>query len=256
MKLHLAVAVSLICAGATARAQTVADEIATGDSAYAALDATTALAHYQAAIALDSTNAEALWKAGREATDLGEAAGFANQNHERDSLYKLAQQYAARAVEANPDLGVTHFTLAKALGRAAQTLGPRDRVKYAKRVYNEGMAAIRLDSLNADAWDLMGVWNAEVMRLNGFVRFIAKTLLGAGIFGQASWNNAQRDLEHAVTLQPNRIVHHLDLAQVYADVGDKAKAREQYNLVLTLPAADYNDHNYKHQAEQALDKLK
>ncbi len=256
MKLQFAVAVALVCLGSTARAQqTAADDIAMGDSAYAAHDGATALTHYQAAIAVDSTNAEALWKAGRVATDMGEAAGFANQDHKRDSLYKLAQEYAGRAVDANPDLAVTHFTLAKALGRAAQTLGPRDRVKYAKRVYDQGTAAIRLDSLDADAWDLMGVWNAEIMRLNGFVRFIAKTLLGGQIFGKANWKNAQRDLEHAVNLQPNRIVHHLDLAQVYADVGEKAKAREQYNLVLSLPAADYNDQNYKHQAEQALAKL-
>ena len=256
MKLELAAAVMLLCIGGTARAQTAADAIALGDTAAAALDAQGALAHYQAAIELDSVNAEALWKAAREAVDLGEAAGFTHQDSARDSLYKLGEQYANRAVQANPNVAVTHFTLAKALGRAALALGSRERVKYAKRVREQALEALKLDSLDDGAWHVMGVWNAEIMRLNTFTRFFAKTLLGGGVLGEASWGNAQRDLEHAVALQPTRIVHHLDLARVYADVGDKAKAREQYELVLSLPATEYNDTNYKHEAEQALAKLR
>jgi tetratricopeptide (TPR) repeat protein len=256
MKLPLAATALLLCLGGVARAQTAADAIALGDSAAAALDAQGALTHYEAAIKLDSANAEALWKAAREAVDLGEAAGFDHHDTTRDSLYKIAEQYANRAVQANPNSAAAHFTLAKALGRAALTLGSRERVKYAKRVRQEALEAIKLDSLDDGAWHVMGVWNAEIMRLNVFTRFFAKTLLGGAVFGEASWANAQRDLEHAVELQPKRIVHHLDLAQVYADVGDKTKAREQYELVLSLPATEYNDTNYKHEAEQALAKLR
>ena len=256
MKLHIAAAAALLCLGRAASAQSAADAIARGDSATAALNATSALADYQAAIKLDSTNAEALWKAAREAVDLGEAAGFENQDHARDSLYKIAEQYATRAVQANPNVAVTHFTLAKALGRAALAVGGRDRVKYAKRVRQEALAALKLDSLDDGAWHVMGEWNAEIMRLNGFMRFFAKTLLGGQVLGEANWASAQRDLEHAVALQPTRIVHHLDLGQVYADVDDTAPARAQYELALSLPATEYNDTNYKHEAEQALARLK
>jgi tetratricopeptide (TPR) repeat protein len=256
MKLLAAAMALLMCAGSAVAAQTPAADIARGDSAYAALDATAALADYQAAIAVDSTNAEALWKAAREAVDLGEAAGFEHQDRARDSLYNLAEQYATRAVQANPNEAVTHFTLAKALGRAALAKGGREKVSYAKRVREEALAALKLDSLDDGAWHVMGVWNAEIMRLNGFMRFFAKTLLGGQVLGQANWASAQRDLEHAVELQPTRIVHHLDLAQVYLDVGDKAKARAQYEEVLKLPATEYNDKYYKREAEQALAKLK
>lgn len=255
MRLHIAAAAALLCLARVASAQSAAEEVARGDSATAALNATGALSDYEAAIKVDSTNAEALWKAAREAVDLGEAAGFENQEGARDSLYKIAEQYATRAVQANPNLAVAHFTLAKALGRAALSKGGRDRVKYAKRVREEALAALKLDSLDDGAWHVMGVWNAEIMRLNGFMRFFAKTLLGGQVLGEANWASAQSDLEHAVALQPTRIVHHLDLAQVYADVGDKAKAREQYELVLKLPGTEYNDKNYKHEAEQALPKL-
>ncbi len=255
MRIHIAAIAAVLCVARVASAQAAAVEIARGDSAFASLNATSALAHYQEAITLDSTNAEALWKASREAVDLGEAAGFSNQNQARDSLFKLGEQYATRAVQANPNLSVTHFTLARALGRAALTQGPSGRVKYAKQVREQALEALKLDSLDDGALDVMGMWNAEIMRLSGFTRFIAKNLLGGQVFGQANWANAQSDLEHAVALQPNRIVHHLNLAGVYADVGDKARARAQYDLALKLPATEYNDSHYKHQAEQALAKL-
>ena len=34
---------------------------------------------------------------------------------------------------------------------------------------------------------VMGMWNAEVMRLNTFSRAVAKNVLGGRVFGAASW---------------------------------------------------------------------
>ncbi|HEU5183827.1 MAG TPA: hypothetical protein VFU01_04605, partial [Gemmatimonadaceae bacterium] len=46
-----------------------------GDSAYRALQPAAALAHYEAGIARDSTDYEALWKASRSLADLAEYDG-------------------------------------------------------------------------------------------------------------------------------------------------------------------------------------
>ncbi len=70
----------------------------------------------------------------------------------------------------------------------------------------------------------MGVWNAEVMRLNGFSRMVAKTFLGGKIFGTASWAEAIRYMEASVAVEPTRLVHLLDLARVYRDAGRKQDA--------------------------------
>lgn len=256
MRVHFAVAGLWLGLATAVGAQTPAQDIAAGDSAHAARNATLAVRHYEAALKLDSLNAEALWKVSRDVVDLGEAAGFAHRDQVRDSLYRVGEQYATRAVQANPNSSMAHFAMARALGRAALAVGSRERVKYAARVREQGMAAIKLDSLNDGAWHVMGEWNAEIMRLNGFVRFMAKNLLGGKVMGEASWDNAQRDLEHAVALQPSRIVHHLDLGQVYADVGKKDMARQQFNLAISLPAVEFNDANYQREAREALDRLK
>jgi uncharacterized protein HemY len=101
----------------------------------------------------------------------------------------------------------------------------------------------------------MGMWNAEIMRLSGFQRFAAKNLLGGKIFGEASWKEAVRYMEAAVASEPDRIVHRIDLAEVYEDVGDKAKAREQYQVIVRSEVHDAKDPTYKQQAAERLRKL-
>jgi tetratricopeptide (TPR) repeat protein len=201
----------------------------------------------------DTTSYAWLIKASHDAVDRGE---FDTNRDEQKALYKAAEQYARRAVAANPADAEGHFELARSLGRAALSMGARDRVKYAVDVRNEAMAALKIAPQHAGALHVMGEWNAEVMRLNGFTRKLAKNLLGGKVFGEASWANAQRYLEQAVALEPNRIVHRLDLAAVYADRGDKAKAREQYDWIARAPAVEANDAHYKEEASRRLRDLR
>jgi tetratricopeptide (TPR) repeat protein len=244
----LAAALGCLAAG-LARAQTPAEHVAAGDRERAALRPQEALAHFEAAIGTDSSNYEALWKASREYVDLGEGE---RDEGRRNEFFARAERLARKAIAVRPDDAEGHFHLARALGRRALTLGPRDRIKYAKEVRAHALEALKYDSLHPGALHVLGMWNAEVMRLNGFTRMIAKNFLGGQVFGSANWGNARRYLERSVAVEPNRIVHHLDLAKIYDDTGDHAKAREQYQLVLSLPAAEYNDARYKREAERAL----
>jgi tetratricopeptide (TPR) repeat protein len=201
----------------------------------------------------DTTSYDWLVKAANDAVDRGE---FNPSEEQRKTLYRNAEQYARRAVAANPNDAEGHFQLARAIGRNALTMGSRDRVKYAAVVRDEALAALKVNPKHAGALHVMGVWNAEIMRLNGFVRMVAKNLLGGAVFSEANWDNAQKYLEEAVALEPNRITHHLDLGQVYADRDMKEKAREQYEWIARAPAMEYNDRNYKDEASRRLRDLR
>jgi predicted negative regulator of RcsB-dependent stress response len=95
------------------------------------------------------------------------------------------------------------------------------------------------------AYHVLARWNAEIMRLSGLSRFFARQFLGAGIFSQASWEGAVTNLERAVEIDPRRIVHRLDLAQVYVDRKRYDDARGQLETLDTLPVHDFNDPEYK-----------
>lgn len=250
MSIRASIAAAMLLITRVAAAQSAAEHIAAGDKEYAARNLPAALQHYEEAIAVDSSNVEALWKASNAAVDLGEF-----NDAERQNYYAKGEKLGRLAVKADPQSSNAHFALAKALGRVALSLGKREKVKYAGVVHDEAQAALRLDSLNAGALHVLGMWNAEIMRLSGFERWAAKNLLGGKVLGEASWDNAQRLLERAVSLEPSRITHRLDLAGIYADHGNPAKAKEQYEMVLSLPVSEYDDPHYKQLAEQRLKDL-
>nr|MBA3657722.1 tetratricopeptide repeat protein [Gemmatimonadaceae bacterium] len=102
---------------------------------------------------------------------------------------------------------------------------------------------------------VMGIWNAEVRRLNGFTRAIAQNFMGGQVFRSATWEQAINYMERAVAEEPNRIAHRIDLAEVYWDSGHKDKARIEFETVLKLPSADIPDAGYKVRAREALRKL-
>lgn len=238
-----------VMAGAQSSA---ADHLSRGDRETEAFNPVAALAEYEAAIAVDPRNGEALGKASRAAVDIGEQVTDAAR---RTELFRKGEQYGRRAVEASPNDPESHFHLARALGRNALTLGVRDRVKYANEIRAQALEALRLDPKHPGALHVIGMWNAEVMRLNGVERFFAKNVLGGKTFGQANWKDAVTSLEQAVAVDPTRLTHHLDLGMIYLDLGEKAKAREQLELVVRGKQTDYNDPVYKRQAEAALRKI-
>ena len=253
---RLVVAAAVLALGALphgAAAQSPSEHIALGDREHAAMNAPAALPHYEAALKVEPGNYEALWKATREAVDVGE---FNSSPAERDRLYTMAEQYARRAVEANPGDAEGHFHLARALGRKALSLGKRDQVKYAGDVRTQALEALRLDPKSAGAQHVMGMWNYNVMKLSGMTRFMAKTFLGGKVFDSANWDDAQRYMEQSVANEPNRLVHHLDLARVYTARGDKEKARMQYEATINGTPTEYNDKHFQAEAAAELKDLR
>jgi len=230
--------------------ETAAHHVALGDTATRALDPQTALRHYRAALALDSTSYEALWKASRSLVDIAKQIESEEDSlkQRRDTLYMQARALAAAAVRANPNGADGHFMIANALGRLSLTRGGKERVRFARIIYDEAMKAVELDSTHDGAYHVLGSWNAEIKRLSGIQRFFAKALFGAGFMDKANWPDAQRYLAKAVAWKPGNIFHRLELAEVYMDVGKFSAAREQLTAIAALPLADVLDHEYKEDA--------
>ena len=237
---------------ASVQAQDAAAVIQLAERDRASFNAASALGRYETALTSAPTSYDFLWRASRESADLGEAATTAAK---RTEYYGKAEGYARRAVTANPNGADGHFMLAVALGRTALTLGSRERVRYASEIHSEALAAVKVDATHAGALHVLGVWNAEIMRLNSFARFAAKNFLGGKVFEQASWSNAIRYMEAAVAADPERITHRLDLAAIFVDSGDKTKARANCDAVARMPSTELNDGRYKQACVRLLARL-
>jgi tetratricopeptide (TPR) repeat protein len=234
-------------------AQTVVDLLTAGDRESVARRTGAALGHYERAVQAEPRSYAALWKAAREAVDLGE---FERDVSIRTALYARATDYARRAVAANPADAEGHFHLARAVGRTALAASPREKVKYALEVRDEALKALQSQPQHPGALHVLGVWNAEVVRLNALARAMARAFLGGQVLGTASWPEAIRYMELSVAVEPNRLVHHLDLARVYRDAGRRSEARAAYQAALRAPLQDANDDQYRKSADEELKKLR
>lgn len=237
----------------SADAQSANTDLSAGDREYRAMRAEAALEHYERALTSDPDNFEALWKASRSAMDI--AGGTSASAERRAQAAGAGERYARSALELRPGDAEGYFALARALGVASRSLGVRDKVRHATTIQKNAMECIRLRPTHSGCHHIMGVWNAEVMRLSGLERVVARNFLGGRALREASWPNAQRYLEHAVALSPDRIIHHLELADVYRDRGNRAAARREYEIATRLESADYNDGRYKAQADASLRRL-
>jgi tetratricopeptide (TPR) repeat protein len=246
------IAVALIVGASGAAAQSSTGLIALGDAAYQERRQHEALEHFLEAIAADPANYEALWKASRSEIDLAE---IAPNRPALDALLAAGRRHAEAAVRAKPADAEGHFSLARAVGRRALSVGVRDRIRFSRIIRDEALAALKIDSTHPGALHVLGMWNAEIMRVNGLSRMFARAFLGADVFGLATWDEAQRLLEATVQHDPRRIVHRLDLAGVYADRGDRKRAREMYLWIASAPLAEPNDDLYKRQAAERLKRL-
>ncbi|BAH37834.1 hypothetical protein GAU_0792 [Gemmatimonas aurantiaca T-27] len=231
----------------------VADLIARGDKASVARHPAQALALYEQALQRDSLSFDALWRASRELVDLGE---FEPDRKTQAARYERADRYARQALAMHPEQADVHFHMSRAIGRTAMSASSRDRVKYAVSVRDHAMEALARDPKHPGALHIMGVWNAEVMRLNGIARAFAKTFMGGKVMGTASWAEAARYMEESVAHDPQRLIHRLDQARIYRDMGRTDDARAAYQAALKSPPMDANDDRYRRAAEDELKALK
>ena len=231
-----------------AAAQDVGAHVSMGTAAVQAHDLRTGLAHFEAALALDSTSYEANWRAALVFLDQGEQIPDSIKSSERDSLYAQAERLARRAVVTDSTDADGHFALAAAIGRASLSMGKKDRIRRAVIIRDEAERAIQLNPRHDGAYHILGRWNAEIMRLSGFSRFFAKSFLGAGVFKEASWDGAISNMEKAVALDPGRLYHRLELAEILVDRKRYAEARAQLDQLAALPDREIMDRVYREEA--------
>lgn len=233
-------------------AQSVAAHVAAGDSAYAARRAPEALGHYLAALAVDSSSGDALWRASRTESELAEYDSVPTHATQlRDDAVRHARAAVARA----PKNAQAHFALAVALGRMALTVSTVERLPYATDVHQEVTTCLALTPANAGCLHVLALWFAEYMRLGTFMRDMANTMTGGKLFATATWEEAERNLRAAIEREPQRAIHHLDLARILADQGKKDSARAELQATIDAPIREYNDPHYRADASAALAAL-
>jgi tetratricopeptide (TPR) repeat protein len=248
--LMLVLAIGIASPAAAARPNGVDAAVSHGDDSYARGQLREALANYQSAAAMEADHFGALCGLVRVETDLaGDARG-----DDRRRLVASAVEHARDAVKVAPDSAAGHLWLAVALERQLDIEGPKTRAALEREIRSELDRALVIDPLNARAHFQRGLWNRRLSTLGLWDRTLSKVTF-AGLPGGASLDNAARDLERAVELQPHAIDFRLELARTYVRMKREADARRELERTLALPGSRPRDPGLQAEARSMLEKL-
>ncbi|HSM62174.1 MAG TPA: hypothetical protein VK849_15305 [Longimicrobiales bacterium] len=170
-------------------------------------------------------------------------------------LLNAAEQLAGRAVEASPEDADRRYALAVVVGLRADREGGRARVQAASRLHEELRRILELAPGHAPARHLLGRLHAGVLRMDGVTRWVATHLLGGGVLGEATWEEAEENLAFAEAELPDVPDHHYELANLYGDTGREALAVAELEHVLALEPVSAMEVAVRVKAERLLQEL-
>lgn len=254
-KILLTIAVAA-CLAVPVLAQTAADHIREGDAAYTAWNDAKALEHYQAALALEPGNYEALYKASRAMVDIADVIPATDKDVKvrQQKLYTDATALGRKAIVANPNDTWGHFVLAAANGKRLLMLGNKEQVAASKEVKAEIDKAIELDPKNDLAWHALGRWQRRMAEIGGAKRFFGGLLYGS--IPKGSFAESEKDLRKAIELHPTYVNHYLELGRTLAEENKSDEAAQSFQKAIDLPKSSSKDDVLKSDAKAELAKLK
>lgn len=166
---------------------------------------------------------------------------------------RTALAYAERAVAAAPDECDPHLSVAICLGKLTPFLGNREMVEASRKIKISADRAVKLDPKNDYAWHLLGRWHQSLANIGGATRAVAAIVYGG--LPEATNEQAVACLKKAMTLNPKRLLHVVELGRTYAMMGREAEARKYLQLGLAMPDKEKDDPETKRRGRASLKEL-
>jgi tetratricopeptide (TPR) repeat protein len=240
----------LFVAGAITHAQSVDQLIAKGRVFEKKFEPNEALEAYLAAEKLEPQNPRILVLIARQYRYL---MSDATTTEEKLRLGYIAEDYSKRAAAAGPHDSEAQLATAITLGKMAPYLPSKQQVAASPRIKESVDKALALDPRNDTAWHVLGRWNRVLADTNAVKRALAGIFYGK--LPKGSYEEAERDMRKAIELNPNRVMHYIELGRIYAQMGRKEDARFYINKGLGMPDGEKDDPETKQRGREALAKL-
>ncbi len=209
-----------------------------------------ALPLYLAAEKLEPHNCQVLVRIARQYRYLmTDASG----KDEKLRLGHIALDYSDRAAAACPEDADAQLAPAITLGKMLIFLPPKEQIAASPRIKVSADKALELDPKDDTAWHILGRWNRVLADVNSVKRALASVLYGG--LPKGSLEDAERDMKKAIELNPNRLMHYIELGRIYAQMGRKDEARQFIEKGLAMPNAEKDDAETKERGRETLAKL-
>lgn len=240
----------LLLTCAASWAQSAADLIEEGDAFALKFQTGEALKDYLAAEKLEPKNVRLLVRISREYRHL---MSDASKTEEKRRLGLIAVDYGKRAAALGPNDAEAQLAVAISYGRLQPLAGTREKVETARIIKSEADKALKLDPRSDLAWHVLGRWNMGYAEITGVKRAFAE--LTYGKLPATTYDDAAKCFEKAIELKPDRLLHYIELGQVYSRMGRMAEARRVLTKGLAMKETEKDDPETKQRGRETLANL-
>jgi tetratricopeptide (TPR) repeat protein len=230
--------------------ESVSELIAQGDQFDKRLQAKEALEDYLPANKLEPNNVDLLVRIARQYRHL---MSDTTSKKEKLRLGYISLEFASRAATLAPNNAEAQLSPAISLGKMLPFMGSRDQFNASPRIKAAVDRAIQLDPANDNAWHILGRWNRVLANVSVARRVLAKTLYGE--LPVTTNEEAEKCLLKAIEINPNRLMHYIELGRIYAAMGRKDEARKFIKKGLAMPNKEKDDPEMREIGQQTLQKL-
>ena len=240
----------LFFSGLAARAEDIDALIESGDQFDKQLQAKEALEKYLPANKLEPNNVKLLVCIARQYRHL---MSDTPSKQEKLRLGSVSLEFASRAATLAPNNAEAQLSPAISLGKMLPFMGSKDQVDASPRIKAAVDRTLLLDPTNDNAWHILGRWNRVLANINVVKRVLAKALYGD--LPVTTNEAAEKCLLKAIEINPNRLMHYIELGRIYAQMGRKEEARKYIQKGMAMPDKEKDDPEMKEIGKQILQKL-
>lgn len=244
------VATTLLLSSTTPKiraAEAVTDFLKQGETFDKKFDATHALQVYESAEKIQPDNAELQVRISRDYRYL---LADASSKEEKIRLGRIALIHAEKAATLAPNDPDAQIAVGITYGKMLPYLPSKEQVQATPRIKASVDRTLALDPRSDTAWHILGRWNRVLADVSTVKRALAGVVYGK--LPKGSNEEAARCLEKAVAINPNRLMHYIELGRAYAQMGRKDDARRCINKGLAMPNEEKGDAEEKARGREAL----
>ena len=244
-------AASVLVACGSARAQSVEDILKEGEAHDIKFEAKEALACYLEVEKAQPDNADVLVKIARQYRHL---MGDASSDSEKLKLGSSALVYGKKAAAAGPSNSNAQLSCAISYGKMLPLMSKKEQVSLSKAIKDGAEKAVKLDSQNDLAWNILGRWHRNISSMGGVTKALAAMIYER--LPEGSNEQAVSCLKKAIKINPNRLMHYIELGRVYAQMGKTEEAKQYLQKGLSMPSTDKDDPAMKATGKELLASLR
>ena len=224
--------------------------IAKGDAYDRKLQATEALHYYLPAEKLQPANVHVLVCIARQYRYL---LADAASREEKLRLGRIALAYSRRAAALAPEDSAAQLSTGISYGKMLPYLDTKEQIEASRQIKSSADKAIALDPRNDLAWHVLGRWHRTLADVNSLKRGLASLIYGK--LPETTTEEAVKCFEKAIEINPDRLIHYVELGRAYAQMGKNAEARRFIEKGLTMPSLEKDDPEAKRRGQETLAKL-